>query len=105
MEKKYAVSTAPQAKAELDEICFYFLRVTLDFDVVTKIRAKIEAAISGLAFMPQIRPVVFMGVCDENFRKEICGDYIIPFRIYEETKTVVVSRIFNGRANYQQYLN
>jgi len=105
MEKKYIVKVTPRAEADLDNVHSFLWRATLDMEIAAKVCVKIENAIAGLASRPHIRPMLPRdGIYNECFRKEICGDYIIPFLIHEPTQTIYVTHIFNGRANYQQYL-
>ena len=94
----------PRAVDDLERIYDYIHNVTLDAEVAQKVREKLLTVAMGLAFMPNTRPAILDANTNRNYRKAICGEYIIPFIVYEDVKTVLVTRVFHGKSNYQKYL-
>ena len=90
---------------DLKNIFNYYLEESLETFVPVKIIEKLEKAIFGLNSMPRSHPIARESLLREKqYRKLICDDFIITFKINEETKTVSVIRVFHGKMNYQRYL-
>lgn len=103
VDKEYNVIISQSAWNDLDRIHEYYCHQSVDIQVADKIRDKIVCTIHGLSFMPYTRPLVISRF-EGDYRKAICGQFVIPFKIYEKTKTVFVTRIFHGAMNFAPYL-
>jgi len=103
MQKDFKVVIDIEARADIKNIHAYYLMQSLSYEVADMVTDRIFGTAYGLAFMPHTRPMI-LEYNDPNYRKTICGDYIIPFYIDQSTHTVLVTRVFHGKSNYQKYL-
>jgi toxin ParE1/3/4 len=102
---EYSVEIYPLAQDDLDGIYRYYYAELQDDTAAKKVTDGLKAAICGLAFMPKKNPSAREHrLKKDGFRKLICDEYVIPFLIDEEKKTVSVVRVFHGNMNYQKYL-
>ena len=99
----YKVIVADSVWNDIERIYEYYLTQSMSHEVQRMMKERLLRSIFGLSFMPYSYPLVF-GLSEYNYRKTFCGDYVIPFLIDEDTKTILVSRVFHGRSNYQDYL-
>jgi toxin ParE1/3/4 len=99
----YEIIYQPDAINDLENIYEYYLEMSCDKKVAERIIQIIARAIDGLSFMPQLNPIM-LDFEQRGLRKLVCDNYIIPFIINDETKTVYVLRIFHGKMNYKNLL-
>ena len=97
----YDVILSGRAVEDLNGYHAYYLATSLDESVANKVEDKILREIKKLSSLARLCPNVYD--CP-GFKKLICGKFVIPFKIDEETKTVHIARIFHGAMNYQKLL-
>jgi toxin ParE1/3/4 len=101
----YEVEIYPLALGDLDGIHKYYFEEAQERAVSEKVATELKEAILGLSFMPKQHPLAQeKRLKKDGFRKLIVGNYVIPFLIDEDKKTVSVVRVFHGKMNYQKYL-
>ena len=104
-DNNYSVEIYSLAEKDLDSIYLYYFTESFEREIAEKVTTELKEAILGLSFMPKSHPYAReRRLRKDDFRKLICGNYIIPFLIDEEKKVVSVVRIFHGKMNYQKYL-
>ena len=104
-ENNYSVNLYPAALRDMDSIYTYYYIESQEVAIAEKVIKKLWDAMRSLSFMPASHsPIREKRLKKDGFRKLICGEYIIPFLIDEEHKTVSVVRVFHGKMNYQKYL-
>ena len=103
MAQEYKVVIRDKARADIDNIFLYYYYRSLNLEVAQGVVNRILSTAFGLSFMPYTRPMI-LEYNNPNYRKSICGEYVIPFVMNNDTKTVTVSRVFHGKSNYQKYL-
>ena len=103
MQTDFKVVIKDEAHADIADIFEYYLHRSLSVEVAENVTDKLYCVIFGLSFMPYTRPMI-LEYNNPNYRKSICGEYVIPFVMNNDTKTVTVSRVFHGKSNYQKYL-
>ena len=102
---RYAVEIFPLAEEDLENIYIYYFTESQEREVAAKVTGRLKEAIVGLSHMPKSHPQAQeRRLRKDGFRKLICGEYVIPFLIDEDKKTVSVVRVFHGKMNYQKYL-
>ena len=99
----YAVKIRQAARRDIKNYFYYYLEKSGDIEIADRIVDKINSTIAGLRFMPRINQLI-EELRAEGIRKIICGNFVIPFLINEERKTVSVLRVFHGKMDYKNYL-
>ena len=103
--QKYNLDFDDLVREDLDGIYKYLYWVSQDKNVAGSFVARIENAINNIAFFPRTYPRMLNdGLYEEGYRKLVFANYIVPFTIDEETKTVNIMRVLHGRMDYQRFL-
>ena len=103
--QKYRIIIRAQADADLDNIFQYILWASLDVNVANSFVTRIENAINSIAHFPRTFPrMIEDNLYEKGYRKLVFANYIVPFTIDEETKTVNIMRVLHGRMDYQKFL-
>lgn len=102
---KYRVDISEPAEKDLRDIVRYIAAQLSAPKAALEIMSKIEAAIAGLAVMPQKCPAV----TDERlamlgYHKLLVKNYIVFFTIDDKSKVVDVERILFARRDWKRFL-
>ena len=101
----YLVEILALAENDIECIYEYLYEESQDVAVARKVARTLKEAILGLDFMPKSHPLARQPrLRREGIRYLVCWEYVIPFLIDEDKKTVSVIRVFHGKMNYQKYL-
>ena len=105
MPEKYQIEIDALAQADLDSIYQYICWASADKDLAGVFTARIKNALKSIAFMPKAFPrILDDALYAVGYRKLVFGDYIVPFIINDDTKTVNVMRVLHGKMDYQRFL-
>jgi len=96
----YQVRFSSKVKESLDHIYTFILESAQSIEVADRIITELESVMLGLSNMPTIWPYVHE-FRDQDVRKAILYDFIMPFKIDEDEKIVYVIDVFHGRSDYR----
>lgn len=88
---KYVVYLSPKAYRDLDEIYEYICENLLANEAAKRTVSAIEQAILSLGYMPYRGAERKVGIyANKGYRQLFINNYIVVYRIDEETDTVIV---------------
>ena len=101
MDLKYKVIISESAQKDIDSI-FEYIYFTLNVPkAADRISSNIASSILNLQAFPQLCPLTNKTSSDGSpYRKLVVENYVIYYLLYENEKTVYISRVFDGRTDY-----
>jgi len=101
----FKVRASQAAKDEIDDIYYHYFKVSMEIEVAEKVTQRIWDSIKGLKHMPKRHPLFNNPELRERgVRKLICDNFIVPFTIDEDIKTVFVEHVYHSKMNYEKYM-
>jgi plasmid stabilization system protein ParE len=99
--KAFKVLVMRDARLDVDSIYDYVYDKSCDKSTAEGVTNKIYEAMWTLAKRPDLNPII-PAYNNMNYRKLICGKYVIPYLIKGDT--VFVTRVFHGHRDYSRIL-
>jgi len=96
MTFNYVVTDA--AKASFQKIYEYISNNLYNTDAADKLTCMFEAAIDKACSFPKSNPTY------KCYRKIVVENYLVFYRIHEETKTLVIMHVLYGAMDYEKNL-
>jgi len=93
----YNISYIESAKKDVFDIAQYLSQFYEN--TFAKFIEKLDHSIGSLAQMPH------MGMVYRNYRRLVVSDYLVFYRVDEETRTVEIFRILHGSQDIQNRLS
>lgn len=102
---KYSIQLSIEAKNDLKRIISYIKNELREPVIAKKYANLIKQEIKILEYMPQKFSVIDSEVLkDNNFRKIVIKNYIVFYRVNEESRIVNIERILYGKTDWQSIL-
>lgn len=99
-EHDYTIEYLPQAQSDIYEIITSFILLGNKNDAI-RIRAKLNKAAEQIRFMPYSGVTVpDKRMAKAGFRMYIIEKYLMFYKVFNDSKSVVVYRVLNGKTNY-----
>lgn len=103
---KYTVKFTATAEEDLRNIAFSVARISGSITIAKNLVAELRTKTQRLEDFPLSGAIPNDRVMmSSDYRFLIHNDYLTFYRIEEETKTVYVFAVFNGRLDYTRALN
>lgn len=101
----YNVNFAKQARADMRGILSYIAGHLREPSTAERMLDRFEEAALSLETMPlRFAPVPDSYLASVGFRMTSVGNYLIFYMVDQESKTVNISRVLNGRQNWIELL-
>ena len=98
---KYEVYLSPKAYQDLDEIYEYICKNLLADEAADRTLSAIEHAILSLDYMPYRGAERRVGnYANKGYRQFFVNNYIVVYRIEEESKSVIIVTVKYYRKNF-----
>lgn len=101
MAEKYEVILSIKAKEDLKSIIYYIKNNLKEPDIANKYAKMLKDEIKTLSYSPQRNAIIDNNIIKElKIRKLVIKNYIVFYRINEETNIVNIERILYGASNW-----
>ena len=101
----FKVVITPAVYDEMESIYSFYLDVSADEEIASKVVGSIWGAIQKLNYMPNRHSFFNDSILKEKkVRKLVVGNFIIPFTINENRNTVFVHHVYHSKMDYEKYL-
>jgi len=105
MGTKYNLSIMPRAATDLDSIFTYISNELSSPKASQNLMSKIEKSFMRLRDMPESCPLCQDEILfAKGYRKLVVNSYIALYTVNQETRAVIVMRVFYGRQYNASYL-
>ena len=95
----------PEAESDLREIIRFYTVERNNPAFADRLTDEIEEAVERLREYPYANPVLLSPFrFRHEYRKILVRDYLIFYRINQQRKTVIVSRVLYAKMDYERYL-
>lgn len=105
MESRYKLKVTPSAEFDLNEIYNYISNDLLAPEAAQRLMGRIEDSITKLCNFPfqcELSRNELLG--QKGYRKLVIDSYIALYLVDEESKTVIITRVFYGSMDYEKYI-
>ncbi|MEW5921599.1 MAG: type II toxin-antitoxin system RelE/ParE family toxin [Bacillota bacterium] len=105
MESRYKLRVTPAAENDLDEIYNYISNSLLAPIPAQNLMDKIENSIKKLCDFPykcELSRNELLG--QKGYRKLVVDNYVILYLVDEQSKVVIIARVFYGAMDYEKYI-
>ncbi len=105
MESSYKLKVVPAAEGDLDEIFNYISNSLLAPGPAQNLMDKIENSTKKLCDFPykcELSRNELLG--QKGYRKLVVDSYVILYLIDEQSKIVIIARVFYGAMDYGKYI-
>lgn len=106
IDQPYALRFTRHAARDLDEL-FRYITYELDAENAAKeLMREVEAAVANLRTFPYSAPQARDDLLARKSYRTLTvrKKYVVVYRVYEDSRAVIVHRIFYGRRNYAKWL-
>lgn len=98
---KYTVQIASSAAEDIEQILFYIEQVLLEPKIAMNMVDDIEKAIFSLELYPKRGTLINSGKLKGlGYRHILIKNYVIVYRIVEETSEVIILAVKYAKSNY-----
>lgn len=105
MENQYKLKITPAAANDLDEIYKYISESLLAPIPAQNLMDKIENSIRKLCVFPYKHELSRNQVLrQKGYRKVIVDNYVTMYLVDEQSKVVIISRVFYGAMDYERFV-
>lgn len=101
MAEEYEEILSIKAKEDLKSIIYYIKNNLKEPDIANKYAKMLKDEIKTLSYFPQRNAIIDNNIIKElKIRKLVIKNYIVFYRINEETNIVNIERILYGASNW-----
>ena len=105
MENKYKLKITPVAENDLDEIYYYISNSLLAPIPAQNLMDKIENSFKMLCDFPYKSELSKHELLrQKGYRKMIVDNYVAMYLVDEQSKVVIIARVFYGAMDYEKYI-
>ena len=101
----YKILRTDKAEDQLRDIIFYIADDSGNIDTALRYLEKIETAINHLQEFPNSGSIPRYSILKkQGYRVVILEKYLVPYKINEEDKTLIIYAIVDGRREYKNLI-
>ena len=100
-DSTYEIKLTLKARNDIESIYSYISEGLHNPSAAQKLADKFDKAFDKISTFPLSCPI---GKTEKEYRKLIVENYIAFYKVIEETKTLIVYRVFYGMMDYNKYL-